>query len=334
MSNPQEKHTTRKGSLEVILGASAILIGLIVAGGYFLDLPALYRRYIAELQRRKLAPPITTTFNPVSRFATWAKTYGGGDFDGADSIQQTTDGGYIVAGKTGSFGAGDGDIWVLKLNASGDVVWQKTYGGGGWDEAFSIQQTTDGGYIVAGTTGSFGAGGDDGWVLKLNASGDVVWQKTYGGKEWDEASSIQQTTDGGYIVAGTTGSFGAGGYDFWVLKLNASGDVVWQKTYGGGDHDEATSIQQTSDGGYIVAGWTKSFGAGGSDFWVLKLDASGDVANCTPAGLVRVTNAIPASPSITASSSGVTPATPSPTVTNTNIMAQDSAATSATQCTG
>jgi uncharacterized delta-60 repeat protein len=438
MSNPQEKHTTRKGSLEVILGASAILIGLIIAGGYFLNLPALYRRYTAELQRRKLALPATSTFNPVSRFATWARTYGGGDEDFAYSIRQTSDGGYIVAGKTGSFGAGHGDIWVLKLNASGDVVWQKTYGGRDYEEAYSIQQTTDGGYIVSGRTGSFGAGHADIWVLKLNASGDVVWQKTYGGRDYEEAFSIQQTTDGGYIVAGVTGSFGAGEDDIWVLKLNARGDVVWQKTYGGrygdwafctqqtsdggyivagvtesfgaggrdfwvlkldasgqvlwqktyggiyddeafsiqqttdggyiaagetyssgagytdvwvlkldaggnvqwqktygwGGYDSATSIQQTSDGGYIVAGWTESFGAGGRDFWVLKLDRNGDVANCTPASLVRVTNAIPASPSITASTSGVTPGTPSATVTNTNVVAQDSAATIATQCTG
>jgi len=263
----------------------------------------------------------------------WQKTYGGGYHDWANSIQQTSDGGYIVAGGTSSFGAGYDDVWVLKLNASGDVVWEKTYGGGDNDFARSIQQTSDSGYIVAGGTWSFGAGLTDFWVLKLDASGDVVWQKTYGGGGEDEARSIQQTSDGGYIVAGRTSSFGAGLWDFWVLKLDASGQVLWQKTYGGGSNDEAYSIQQTSDGGYIVAGLTKSFGAGGS-VWVLKLDASGNVENCTPSNLVQTSNAIPASTSITPSTPSATPTTPSPTITSTGVAGQDSGATSVTQCTG
>jgi len=207
----------------------------------------------------------------------WQKTYGGSSDDYAYSIQQTSDGGYIVAGYTESFGAGYADVWVLKLDANGNVQWQKTYGGSGWDEAYSIQRTLDGGYIVAGWTDSFGAGGTDAWVLKLDANGNVQWQKTYGGTYDDYANSIQQTSDGGYIVAGRTYSFGAGGTDVWVLKLDSSGNVQWQKTYGGTYDDYANSIQQTSDGGYIVAGVTKSFRAGNADVWVLKLDASGNV---------------------------------------------------------
>ena len=207
----------------------------------------------------------------------WQKTYGGSSDDYAYSIQQTSDGGYIVAGYTESFGAGYADVWVLKLDANGNVQWQKTYGGSGWDEAYSIQRTLDGGYIVAGWTDSFGAGGTDAWVLKLDANGNVQWQKTYGGSRDDYANSIQQTSDGGYIVAGWTYSFGAGYADVWVLKLDANGNVQWQKTYGGTYDDYANSIQQTSDGGYIVAGVTKSFIAGNADVWVLKLDASGNV---------------------------------------------------------
>jgi uncharacterized delta-60 repeat protein len=211
----------------------------------------------------------------------WARSYGGSAWDRACSIQQTADGGYIVAGWTGSFGAGGPNFWVLKLQANGDIAWQKTYGGTDWDEATSIQQTADGGYIVAGWTGSFGAGSYDVWVLKLQANGDIAWQKTYGGTSWDEAASIQQTADGGYVVAGLTDSFGAGdpdaGPDFWVLKLQTNGDIDWQKTYGETSWDEAASIQQTADGGYIVAGQTYSFGAGGGDFWVLKLQANGDI---------------------------------------------------------
>jgi predicted secreted protein len=208
----------------------------------------------------------------------WYKTYGGGGSGGGDHIQQTSDGGYIVEGSIESFGANGEDLWVLKLDASGNVQWQKTYGGSSADEGRDIQQTSDGGYIVGvHTYGSFGAGGEDILVLKLDSSGNVQWQKTYGGSGDDAGGRIQQTSDGGYIVGGSTESFGAGSEDIWVLKLDASGNVQWQKTYGGANDEGVKSIQQTPDGGYIVAGATSSFGAGSADFWVLKLDASGNV---------------------------------------------------------
>jgi uncharacterized delta-60 repeat protein len=208
----------------------------------------------------------------------WQKTYGGSSTDDTHSIQQTSDGGYIVGGRTYSFGAGVGDIWLLKLNSDGSVAWQKTYGGPDFEYAHSIQQTSDGGYIALGNTYSFGAGFADIWVLKLNSDGSVAWQKTYGGSKGDYASSIQQTSDGGYILLGATYSFGAGDGDLWVLKLNSDGSVAWQKTYGGSDAEWGSSIQQTLDGGYILLGETYSFGAGGSDLWVLKLDSDGSVA--------------------------------------------------------
>jgi uncharacterized delta-60 repeat protein len=211
----------------------------------------------------------------------WQKTYGDVDGEGAESIQQTSDGGYIVAGETASFGIGEVDLWVLKLDSSGNVQWERSYGGGGdnEDSASSIQQTRDGGYIVAGEIQSFGAGGEDIWILKLDSSGNVQWERSYGGggDNEDSASSIQQTRDGGYIVAGPTESFGAGDEDLWVLKLNSSGNVQWQKAYGEVDGEGAEYIQQTSDGGYIVTGWTASFGSGGEDFWVLKLASNGNV---------------------------------------------------------
>jgi len=207
----------------------------------------------------------------------WQKTYGRTEDDFARSIQQTSDGGYIVAGDTGSFGAEVSDFWVLKLASNGNVDWQKTYGGSDGDEVWSVQQTSDGGYIVAGQTWSFGAGSSDFWVLKLASNGNVDWQKTYGDSDGDAAYSVQQTSDGGYIVAGHTELFGDGFSDFWVLKLASNGSVDWQKTYGGSDGDRAWSVQQTSDGGYIVAGFTDSFGAGSSDFWVLKLTSNGNV---------------------------------------------------------
>jgi len=207
----------------------------------------------------------------------WQKTLGGSKDDCAYSIQQTTDGGYIVAGYTNSFGSGGYDVYILKLNSNGTLVWQKTFGGGLDDKAYSIQKTTDGGYIVAGYTNSFGSGGYDVYVLKINSDGSLAWQKTFGGTDRDEAHSIQQTTDGGYIVAGYTDSFGAGGYDVYVLKLNSDGSLAWQKTYGGNGYDKAYSIQQTTDGGFIVAGYTESFGAGG-DVYILKLNSGGSLA--------------------------------------------------------
>jgi len=199
----------------------------------------------------------------------WQKTYGGDYGDTAYSIQQTSDGGYIVAGELMSTGVGSlTDLWILKLFSTGEIEWQKTYGGD-YNRASSIQQTSDGGYIVAGLHTLSGI-----WILKLFSTGEIEWQKTYGGSY---ANSVQQTIDGGYIVAGNTNSFGAGEGDFWVLKLFSNGDIEWQKAYGGSDADRAQSIQQTSDGGYIVAGKTLSFGAGGWDIWVLKFSPSGDI---------------------------------------------------------
>lgn len=216
--------------------------------------------------------------------AQWAKTYGSYWDDIAQSIQQTSDGGYIVAGYTESFGAGGEDFWVLKLDSSGHVEWERTYGGGNDDRAFSVMQTTDGGYIVAGETKSFGEEQGDFWALKLYSYGDIEWQRTYGGVRREGASSIQQTNDGGFIVAGNSLSF-TGTYcdDFWILKLDSSGGIEWQRTYGGNDLDalnciweEAGCIRQTSDGGFIVAGFSDPLSDGQRAFWVLKLDSSGD----------------------------------------------------------
>ncbi|MFQ5753718.1 MAG: hypothetical protein ACE5HI_17145, partial [bacterium] len=137
-----------------------------------------------------------------------------------------------------------------------------------------MQQTTDGGYIVAGRTKSFGAGDSDLWLIKTDASGSQVWAKTFGGSSTDWASSIQQTIDGGYIMAGSTESFGAGDYDIWLIKTDASGSQVWARTFGGSDRDHAFSVRQTTDEGYIVAGNTESFGA--DDVWLIKTNASGN----------------------------------------------------------
>jgi len=207
----------------------------------------------------------------------WQRTYGGVGGDRANSVRQTADGGYIVVGFTGAAGvAGTLDAWVLKLDPNGNVAWQKTYGGPGDDVLSSVEPTGDGGYVLAGGT-YLTAGFANAWVLKLDASGNVIWQKTYGGPYNDGANSAHPTPDGGYIVGGSTWSFGAGRADAWVLKLDGDGNVVWQKTYGGAGDETALSVKPTAGGGYIVAGNTNSFGSGSTDAWVLKLDASGNV---------------------------------------------------------
>ncbi|MEO0192922.1 MAG: hypothetical protein ABIM46_09095 [candidate division WOR-3 bacterium] len=209
----------------------------------------------------------------------FAKAFGGFDLDRAHSIIQTSDGGYAVAGWTHISSVGiNWDFLVLKLNLDGSLAWTKRYGGTYDDYAYSITQTSDGGYAVAGSTWSFGVGGPDFLVLKLNPDGSLAWARTYGGPGSEEAISITQTSDGGYAVAGSTYSFGAGNGDLLVLKLNPDGSLAWARTYGGGSSDWAWSIIQTTDGGYAVAGYTPSFGAGYEDFLVLKLNPDGSLA--------------------------------------------------------
>ncbi|MEO0250292.1 MAG: delta-60 repeat domain-containing protein, partial [candidate division WOR-3 bacterium] len=155
-------------------------------------------------------------------------------------------------------------------------LWAKTYGGPGYDLANSVTQTSDGGCAVAGVTQSFGAGGSDFLVIRLNPDGSVAWAETYGGTGGDAAYSIIQTSDGGFAVAGSTG-FGAGGSDFLIIKLNPNGSVAWAKTYGGTGTDVPQSIIQTTDGGYAIAGYS-SLGAGNYDFLVLRLNTDGSLA--------------------------------------------------------
>lgn len=229
----------------------------------------------------------------------WQKSLGGSGEDRAYAIQQTSDGGYIVGGSAASTNGdvtgnhGIADYWIVKLDAAGALQWQKSFGGSAIDEAHTIQQTRDGGYIVAGRSESFGGdvtgnhGTSDCWVIKLDGGGVLQWQKTFGGSNFDAAASIQQTNDGGYIMSGRTLSADGdisgnhGSYDCWVVKMNDIGALQWQKSLGGTKEEFANTIQQTSDGGYIVAGHAESSDGdvtsnyGSYDFWVVKLDSGG-----------------------------------------------------------
>ena len=206
----------------------------------------------------------------------WTKTFGGIENDRFYSIQQTTDGGYICLGYKTSYGEGGNDVWLIKTNEFGDTLWTKTYGGSKEDYGFSVQQTTDEGYVITGWTESFGSGGYDVWLLKTDEFGDTLWTKTYGGSGDDKGSSVQQTADEGYIITGYTNSYGAGKDDYWLIKTSGSGDTLWTKTYGGTEDDRSKSVQQTTDEGYIITGYTNSFGAGGWDLWLVKTNESGD----------------------------------------------------------
>ncbi|MBU4603186.1 DUF1566 domain-containing protein [bacterium] len=238
-----------------------------------------------KLGTRKLAlSEITSTQEELKnlfpgippKMITWEKTFGGSEDDWAYSLIQTSDGGYAVTGNTKSKD-GVGDFWLLRLDEEGNRNWDKTYGGNSLDRAYSLIQTSEGGYAIAGLTFSKGAGESDFWIIKLDREGNMIWDKTFGGSEDDWAFSLIQTTDGGYAVAGYSVYEDKRNVDVSVIKMDHEGNIVWDKTFGGSDDDRAYSLIQTSDGGYAVAGFTDSKGAGKDDFWVIKLDSKGNI---------------------------------------------------------
>ena len=220
----------------------------------------------------------------------WQHTYGGTGTDAVSDIREVVDGrkasgGYIVVGHTTSFGAGGYDIWVLKLDTRGAIEWEKTFGAASNEFGRSVQPAPDGGFLVVGDTQSFGAGGRDVWVLKLSSTGAVEWEKTLGGTGNDTPYALQVADDGGYVIGATTSSFVSGADDdgdFWVMKLDATGSLAWQYTYGGASDESLRDLAKTTDGGYVMTGWTYSFGEPffsdvNNSSWVLKIDGAGVV---------------------------------------------------------
>ena len=234
----------------------------------------------------------------------WQKTYGGSAIDEANATEQTSDGGYIIVGRTSSadgevsLNKGMTDAWIVKLDSNGNMIWEKTYGGSGPDEATAVKQTKDGGYIVAAWTASLD--GDpvdihnsvDYWILKLTDSGTIGWNKCYGGYADEMPYAIQQTKDSGYVVAGWSMSYDGdvsgnkGGVDYWVVKLDDTGKISWNKSLGGLDDDLASAVVQSADGGYVICGYTWSSdgdvkdhrGSGANtDMWLVKLDSIGNI---------------------------------------------------------
>ena len=213
----------------------------------------------------------------------FCKAIGGPAGEAGKSLIQTSDGGYAIAGTTTSFGAGGWDVYVVKLDANGNLQLTKTIDGQASEEGNSLIQTSDGGYAITGSydivDGEVYTG--DVYVVKLDAKGNLQWTKTIGGPGYEEGRSLIQTSDGGYAIAGSTTSFGAGKDDVYVVKLDANGNLQWTKTIGGPGNEAGYSLIQTSDGGYVIAGATYSFGTGSSDVYsdvyVIKLDANGNL---------------------------------------------------------
>jgi hypothetical protein len=208
----------------------------------------------------------------------WSKTFGGSESDQAKSVQQTKDDGYIIAGNTDS-GQSTTAVYVIKTDAAGNEQWSKTFGGRYSQFGECVVQTEDGAYVIAGWTDSLGAGDDDVYIIKTDGNGNPIWQKMIGGKLIDDAAYIRQTADGGYIIGGKTESFGNGYSDVYIIKIDANGDEIWHKTFGGSDADYGSCVRQTNDGGYIIAGFTKSSDNDDYDVYVIKTDAYGNAGD-------------------------------------------------------
>lgn len=210
---------------------------------------------------------------PPSKFFS---TYGGNGYDVGYDVKQTLDGGYIIAGSTSSFGQGNTDFYLLKLDSMGQKKFETSFGGYSNEIGKSVIQLSDSSYVIAGYTSSFGIGGYDIYLVKADKNGSLLWQKTIGGNDWDFAYSIDTTSDGGFIIGGTTYSFGYGNADGYIVKTDALGNVTWSKTYGGKNDDEFKSVIETSDGNYALTGYTKSYNDSLGDAWVFKVDVNGD----------------------------------------------------------
>lgn len=239
----------------------------------------------------------------------WSKTYGGSDDDIAQSLIQTSDGGYAIAGYSrssdgdASNNEGFHDQWLLKLDAQGNLQWENSFGFAGHDHAYDLLQTADGGFLLSGFMDVTASGGEGNygksagalhgvgefWAVKTDASGNMQWSRYFGGTNNDRSYSVVQANDGGFILTGFAESTdfnisnSKGSYDFWVIKITAAGDLVWEKSFGGSEIEESYSIAVTADDNYIIVGQSYSIDKdvteplGNSDAWVIKIDDDGNL---------------------------------------------------------
>jgi hypothetical protein len=207
----------------------------------------------------------------------WTKIYGGSNRDDTYDIKSTDDGGFMIAGTTKTFGQGDGDAYIAKLDSSGALIWNKVYGTGNFEGFNHIRKTDDGGFVFIGLSLNWSSQNGDILLMKTDSAGNELWTRTFGGPGIEQVSSITDTDDGGYHLVGQTNSYGAGDYDIYLLKLDSAFNLEWTKTFGGTGIEEGGDITATSDGGYMLTGMTESFGAGGSDMYWVKLDSTYNV---------------------------------------------------------
>ncbi|MEO0247985.1 MAG: hypothetical protein ABIN58_00295 [candidate division WOR-3 bacterium] len=222
-------------------------------------------------------PATMSTLFLLLSWEPFARTFGGKAHDGAYSVIQTTDESLALAGMTMSFGAGHKDMLILRLDTVWKLIWARTFGGAGADYAYSVIQAKDWGFAISGATTSFGAGNYDVLVLKVDSLGNILWARTIGGKGPDYANSVIQTQDGGFALAGGTASFGAGDADFFLIKLDSLGNLVWAKTFGDTSGNYAESVIQTADGGFVLAGWTWVSDSTRYDILIVRTDTAGNL---------------------------------------------------------
>lgn len=235
------------------------------------DFDAL-RRFADASGTRAETPPTSAQAGLV-----WDRTFGGPASDWAYAMTGTRDGGLATAGRTESKGAGEEDIWIVRVDGDGNRLWDKTFGGTATDRGRAIKETRDGGFIAAGATESKGAGEFDAWILRLDKKGELIWDRHFGGPGTDWASGVVQTRDGGFAVAAYTTPAPGAPFLAWIIKLDADGKTLWERRFGGAATDWATDIAETTDGHLGISGYTESKGAGNADIWVLMLDEQGEL---------------------------------------------------------
>ncbi|MEO8148932.1 MAG: T9SS type A sorting domain-containing protein [Bacteroidia bacterium] len=223
-----------------------------------------------------LAILLCSNFLINAQTSVYQKTYGGPDDDIGFSVIATADGGYAMTGSTKSFGAGDFDVLLVKLDADANLQWSRVFGGTGTEEAISLIQCNDGGYAICGKTSSYGQGSNDAMLIKTDSNGNLLQMKVYGGSNDERLLHIHQTNDNGLILSGSTASYGQGNWDMMYIKTDSVGDTLWTKILGGTGYDQGTDAVQTNDGGYIISGREQSWSAGYVDIFLAKLNANGD----------------------------------------------------------
>lgn len=214
---------------------------------------------------------------PNTYYVDWMSQFGDKELmDSFESVIQTAEKDYVAAGYTQASSEDLADFWIVRADSVGGLKWESTFGGPKTDRCFEVAQAADNGFVLVGYTNSFGAGGDDIWVVKTDARGDLVWDKPIGGSDNERAYSVDRTKDGGFIIVGETSSYGAGSYDIWLIKMNSAGEMAWEKTIGTAEREGAYAVRETSDNGFIIAGY-RIHNPSNNNAWLVKTDEVGSV---------------------------------------------------------